>query len=122
MAAIERLKGARELASTLRRSGFIAPMRPDKYLRIATAARRENMAPTYAFAAAARRCPDRPALVDERGTLTWRELDQRCDALAVALQGLTGRRPRTLGIMCRNHRGFVEALVAANRTGMACCC
>lgn len=93
-------------------------MRPDKYPRIAAAARRENMAPTYAFAAAARRCPDRPALVDERGTLTWRELDERCDALAVALQGFTGRRAQTLGIMCRNHRGFVEALVAANRTDM----
>jgi acyl-CoA synthetase (AMP-forming)/AMP-acid ligase II len=118
MAAIERLKGARELLSTLRRSGFIAPMRPDKYVRIAAAARRENMAPTYAFAAAARRCPDRPALADERGTLTWRELDERCDALAVALQGFTGRRLQTVGIMCRNHLGFVEALVAANRTGM----
>src|SRR5215204_4996102 len=111
----ERLNDARELSSTLRRSGFIVPMRPDKYLRIAAAARRENMAPTYAFAAAARRCPDRPALVDERGTLTWRELDKRCDALAVALQGFTSG---TVGIMCRNHRGFVEALVAANRTGM----
>jgi acyl-CoA synthetase (AMP-forming)/AMP-acid ligase II len=115
---MERLTDARELLSTLRRAGFIAFMRPDKYIRIAAGARRENMAPTYAFAAAARRCPDRPALIDERGTLTWRELDERCDALAVALQGFTGRRPQTLGIMCRNHRGFVEALVAANRAGM----
>jgi acyl-CoA synthetase (AMP-forming)/AMP-acid ligase II len=92
-------------------------MRPDKYLRIAAAARRENMAPTYAFAAAARRCPHRPALVDERGTLTWRELDERCDALAVALQRHSDGQGQTVGIMCRNHRGFVEALVAANRTG-----
>jgi acyl-CoA synthetase (AMP-forming)/AMP-acid ligase II len=115
---MERLTDARELLSTLRRAGFIAFMRPDKYIRIAAGARRENMAPTYAFAAAARRCPDRPALIDERGTLTWRELDERCDALAVALQGFTGRRPQTLGIMCRNHRGFVEALVGANRAGM----
>jgi acyl-CoA synthetase (AMP-forming)/AMP-acid ligase II len=113
----ERLNTSRELVSTLRRTGFIAPMRPDKYLRIAAAARREKMAPTYAFAAAARRCPDRPALVDERGTLTWRELDERCDALAAALQRLGDRPPQTVGIMCRNHRGFVEALVAANRTG-----
>src|SRR5438045_6576658 len=89
----ERLNDSRELASTLRRAGFIATMRPDKYLRIAAAARRENMAATYAFAAAARRCPDRPALVDQRGTLTWRELDERCDALAVALHGLRAARP-----------------------------
>src|SRR5436190_21175913 len=98
----ERLNGSRQLASTLRRTGFIAPMRPDKYLRIAAAARRENMAPTYAFAAAARRCPDRPALVDERGTLTWRELDERCDALAAALQRHSDGQPQTVGIMCRN--------------------
>src|SRR5215217_2458419 len=113
----ERLNESRELASTLCRVGFIAPLRPDKYLRIVSAARREKMAATYAFAAAARRCPDRPALVDERGMLTWRELDERCDALAVALQRLTRQQPQTIGIMCRNHRGFVEALVAANRTG-----
>src|SRR6059058_3613667 len=113
----DRLNGSRELASTLRRTGFIAPMRPDKYLRIAAAARRGNMAPTYAFAAAARRCPDRPALVDEHGTLTWRELDERCDALAAALQVISDQQARTVGIMCRNHRGFLETLVAANRTG-----
>src|SRR4051812_14043996 len=113
----ERLNDSRELVSTLRRTGFIIPMRPDKYFRIAAAARREKMASTYAFAAAARRCPDRPGLVDERGTLTWRELDERCDALATALQRLGDGQPQTVGIMCRNHRGFVEALVATNRIG-----
>ena len=28
-----------------------------------------------------------------------------------------GGQPKVVGIMCRNHRGFVEALVAANRIG-----
>ena len=60
------------------------------------------------------RCPDRPGIIDERGTLTWKQLDARIDALGVALQEL---RPRTVAVMCRNHRGFVEALVAANRIG-----
>jgi acyl-CoA synthetase (AMP-forming)/AMP-acid ligase II len=114
---MEKLHDARELLATLGRAGFIAAMRPDKYFRIIAAARRENMAATYAFAAAARRCPDRAALIDDHGTLTWRELDEHCDALAFALQRLT-KRPQALGIMCRNHRGFVEALVAANRIGM----
>ena len=92
-------------------------MRPDKYLRIAAAMRRENMGITSGFATAAQRCPDRPGLVDELGTLTWREIDQRCDAFAAALQALPGGQPQVIGIMCRNHRGFVEALVAANRIG-----
>lgn len=92
-------------------------MRPDRYLRMAAAMRRENMAVTSGFASAAQRCPDRPGLVDELGTLTWRELDDRCDGFAAALQATPGGAPKTLGIMCRNHRGFVEAIVAANRIG-----
>lgn len=36
---------------------------------------------------------------------------------AAALQGLPSGQPRVIGIMCRNHRGFVEALVAADRIG-----
>lgn len=105
------------LLATLRRARLVTPMRPDKYLRIAAAMRRENMAATSGFASAAQRCPDRAGLVDELGTLTWRELDQRCDALAAALQAQPGGQPKTIGVMCRNHRGFIEAVVAANRIG-----
>lgn len=96
-------------------------MRPDRYLKIAAAMRREGMGITSGFASAAQRCPDRPGLVDELGTLTWQQLDQRCNALAAALQALDAGQPagaaRVIGIMCRNHRGFVESLVAANRIG-----
>ena len=58
------------LISTMARAGVIAPMRPDKYLRIVSAMQRENMAITSGFAAAAQRCPDRAGLVDELGILT----------------------------------------------------
>lgn len=105
------------LIGTMRRAGLIAPMRPDRYVRIAAAMRREGMGMTSGFASAAQRCPERPGLIDERGSLTWRELDERCNALAAALQGLPSGQPRVVGIMCRNHRGFVEALVAADRIG-----
>lgn len=105
------------LIGTMRRAGLIAPMRPDRYVRIAAAMRREGMGMTSGFASAAQRCPDRPGLIDERGSLTWRELDERCNALAAGLQGLPSGQPRVIGIMCRNHRGFVEALVAADRIG-----
>jgi acyl-CoA synthetase (AMP-forming)/AMP-acid ligase II len=96
---------------------MIAPMRPDRYLKMAAAMRREGMGMTSGFAGAAQRCPDRPGLVDELGTLTWRELDERINALAAALQKMPSGQPKVIGIMCRNHRGFVEALVAANRIG-----
>ena len=80
-------------------------MRPDRYLKMAAAMRREGMGITVGFASAAQRCPDRPGLVDELGTLTWRQLDERIDALAAALQALPGQAgtPRVIGIMCRNH-------------------
>lgn len=105
------------LIGTMRRAGLIAPMRPDRYVRIAAAMRREGLGMTSGFASAAQRCPDRAGLIDERGSLTWRELDERCNALAAGLQGLPSGQPRVIGIMCRNHRGFVEALVAADRIG-----
>ncbi|MEO6793236.1 MAG: AMP-binding protein, partial [Mycobacterium sp.] len=112
-----RLARVRDMVITLRRAGLIAPLRPDKYLRMITAMQRENLSSTSGFASAARRCPDRPGLIDELGMLTWRQLDQRSDAFAAALQALPGGTPAVVGIMCRNHRGFIEALVAANRIG-----
>ena len=117
MAFLDRLNGTMGLVATMRRAGMIAPLRPDKYLRIAAAMRRENVSAVSGFASAAQRCPDRAGLVDELGTLTWREIDQRCDAFAAALQALPDGQPRVIGIMCRNHRGFIEAVVAANRIG-----
>ncbi|BBZ59536.1 acyl-CoA ligase FadD12 [Mycolicibacterium monacense] len=105
------------LMQTLWRSRLIAPMRPDRYLKMGAAVRRVGMTATVGFATAAQRCPDRPGLIDERGMLTFAELDDASDALAVALQGLPGGTPGTVAIMCRNHRGFIEALLAANRIG-----
>jgi acyl-CoA synthetase (AMP-forming)/AMP-acid ligase II len=112
-----RISQAFGVITTLRRTGMIAPMRPDRYLKMAAAMRREGMGITVGFASAAQRCPHRPGLVDELGTLTWRQLDERINALAAALQQLPSGQPKVVGIMCRNHRGLVEALAAANRIG-----
>ncbi len=117
MGPLDRLAGAAGLVNTMRRSGLITVLRPDKYVRIAAAMARENMSVTSGFASAAQRCPDRAGLVDERGTLTWRQLDERADALAAALQALPSGAPQVVGIMARNHRGFVLSLIAANRIG-----
>ncbi|AEV74450.1 acyl-CoA synthetase (AMP-forming)/AMP-acid ligase II [Mycolicibacterium rhodesiae NBB3] len=135
------------LLQTLWRARLIAPMRPDRYLRMGAAVRRVGMTATSGFATAAQRCPDRTGLIDERGTLTWKQIDDRCDALAAALQSqagtaaspdvaagaapspdvaagaapspdvAAGAAPKTIAVMCRNHRGFIEALVGANRIG-----
>src|SRR6478752_793661 len=96
------------------RAGVIAPLRPDKYVRIVAAAQREGLSVTTGFAMSARRSPNRVALVDEIGELTFKQIDRRSDALAAALQEFGAQ---TVGIMCRNHRGFVESLIAATRVG-----
>ncbi|MDT5347052.1 MAG: hypothetical protein QOH91_339, partial [Mycobacterium sp.] len=118
MTILGRLNQTVGFVGTLYRAGVIAPMRPDRYVRMGAAVRREGMTVASGFAIAAQRCPGRPALIDELGTLTWRELDQRSDALAAALQALpAGAAPKVIGIMARNHRGFVESLIAVNRIG-----
>ncbi len=111
------LTGAVGFANTMLRSGLLTVLRPDKYVRIAAVMARENMSVTSGFASSAQRCPDRAGLVDEIGTLTWRQIDEQADALAAALQALPTGAPRVLGVMARNHRGFVLSLIAANRIG-----
>ncbi len=106
-----------DTVTTLAKAGFLTPMRPDRALKMVAAARAEGMSITTGFTTAAQRYPDRPGLIDELGTLTWRQLDERANALATALQGIPGGSPRVVGVMCRNHRGFVEALVATTRIG-----
>ncbi len=105
--------------TTLARSGMVAPLRPDKYLRMgAVVARGVNA--TTGISLAARRRPHGTALIDERGNLTWAQLEARCRALAVGLAGLdrgTSGPIGTIAILCRNHRGFVESLVAASLLG-----
>ncbi|QZA07986.1 acyl-CoA ligase FadD12 [Mycolicibacter heraklionensis] len=117
MGLFDSLNRAGSMLVTFSRAGLLAPMRPDKYLRIAAAAAAEGGTTTTGIAMAAQRCGDRAAIIDEHGTCTYAELDRRCNALAAALQRLPGRTPRAIALMCRNHRGFIEALAAANRIG-----
>jgi len=98
-------------------AGLLAPVRPDRLLRMAAALRR-GFSPATACALAAARHPERAAVIDERGALSFAELERRSLALAAALHARFGVGPeRALALMCRNHRGFVEALLAAAHLG-----
>ncbi len=68
-----------------------------------------------AVAAAAWRYPFRPAVIDDDGKVTYRELDQLATRLSAGLR--RARAGGSVGILCRNHRGFVIAQVAAERAG-----
>ncbi|MEV0078509.1 AMP-binding protein [Nocardia neocaledoniensis] len=57
------------------------------------------------------------ALIDDRGPITFEQLDQASNRLAngLAEQGVT--TDTVLGALCRDHRGFVLALLAAGKLG-----
>ena len=71
---------------------MFAPTRPDRALRSLVALRRWGPTPAAAYTGAAARYPDRLAIVDERGTLTFEEVHRRTNALARELA--RGRHPR----------------------------
>ena len=100
------------------RAGVLAPVRPDRLLRMGGAALELGIGPAAGVAVAAARHPDQLAIADERGTVTFAQLDRRAGRIAAALSDDYGVGPdRSLAIMCRNHRGFVEAFVAGSRLG-----
>jgi fatty-acyl-CoA synthase len=61
--------------------------------------------------------PDRPAIVDEDDVLTFAEVDTRTNALANALAEHGVGQGDRVAIICRNHRGFIEATVSLDKLG-----
>lgn len=102
---------------TLWRSRMLAPMRPDKLMRTLAVLRRWGLTPAAAHGVAAIRHPERTAIIDERGALTFREVQRRTNALAQGLRAAGVGEQDAVGIMCRNHRGFIEATVACSKLG-----
>ncbi|MFB4310412.1 AMP-binding protein [Actinomadura sp. GTD37] len=98
------------------RAGMIGPM-PPRALAAAARAMRAYGPLGAATAVPAHRFPGRTGLVDDRGSLTFGELDRRCNALANALRARGVGPGGTVGILCRNHRGLLEAMSGAAKTG-----
>ena len=86
----------------------------------ATSAALARWGPTLAavYAAAATRHGRRVALVDDRGSLTYAELDRRSSELAGGLRSSGFRAGDQLGLLCHNHIEFVEASIAAAKAGL----
>ena len=99
------------------RTGILRPPRPDRAVRMVRAARRWGMTPATLCAVSAARYPHRAAVIDAEGAVDWATLDERTNRVAVALAGRGLGTASVMGILCRNHRGFVEALVAAGKLG-----
>ncbi len=98
-------------------AGILAPIRPDKLVRMADALRRYGATPAGVCAASAARYGSAIAIVDERGELTYDELEARTGDLAAGLSALGVQADQTVAVMCRNHRGLLEAVIAAGKLG-----
>jgi fatty-acyl-CoA synthase len=101
----------------LTEAGIIAPMRPDKAARVAHAILRWGPTPAAGYSASAIRRPDRTAIIDELGTLTFADVHRRTNALAHALSDQGIGEGDGVAILCRNHRGFIDATVACSKLG-----
>ncbi|MDJ0974532.1 MAG: AMP-binding protein [Planctomycetota bacterium] len=69
-------------------------------------------------AAGALRLRNRTAVIDDLGSCTWGQLDHRTSTQARGLRARGVGRGTQVGILCRNHRGFVEASVVAAKAGL----
>jgi len=103
--------------ATLAGAGIVRPARPDRLVKSVVALARWGPTPAAGYTVSATRYPDEVGIVDELGTLTFREIHERTNALAHALRADGIGPGRAVAIMCRNHRGFVDALVACSKLG-----
>src|SRR5919199_1211370 len=104
-------------AVVLAEAGVIRPMRPDKALHMAATMVRWGPTPAAGYMVSAVRRPDRVGVVDELGTLTFREIHERTNALANAWSDMGIGEGDGVAILCRNHRGFIDATVACSKLG-----
>ena len=104
-------------AKVLREAGILGPTRPDKAVKIGTTFLRWGASPATGIATAAIHYPHEIAVLDERGALTFERLHRRSNALAHSFAAMGIGYGDGIGIMCRNHRGFLEATLAAAKIG-----
>jgi fatty-acyl-CoA synthase len=116
MQQVRRLPVTVREADVLRRAGLAPITRPDEVVHALLDMRRWGMV-CGAIRIAARREPDALGLVDELGELTFSELERRSNALARAWQARGMDHRSVVALLCRDHRGLVEAMFAVNKMG-----
>ncbi|MFN8100832.1 MAG: AMP-binding protein [Mycobacterium sp.] len=96
--------------------GFIDPL--DLGATVQTAKLAATYGPQATMAIqGGKRFADLPAIVDERGTLTYKQVDDQSWALAHGLQRLGVQEGSVVGLLCRDHRGLVVAMAGCGKLG-----
>jgi fatty-acyl-CoA synthase len=113
---VERLGDEAYFAAVCIRSGMVRPELPHKLAQMLLAFERHGLL-AGAVSIGAIRGGDNVAIRDERGDVTYRELDERTNALANAWRERGLKPGDGVAILVRNHRGFMEAVFAAAKCG-----
>src|SRR3954468_16476579 len=117
MNVLEQVAQRAQAVKVLTEAGLIRPMRPEKVVHMAATMLRWGPTPASGYTISAVRRPDQVGLIDELGTLTFREIHERTNALANAWSDLGIGEGDGVAILCRNHRGFIDATVACSKLG-----
>jgi fatty-acyl-CoA synthase len=98
------------------RSGMVGIEPPRRAAQMFVAFERYGMLGAAAEVGAIRH-GDRGAVIDERGEVSYKELDEHCNAIANAWRERGFRPGEGVTILVRNHRGFLESVFAAAKCG-----
>ncbi len=104
-------------ARALLHSGLLNPPGPLAGFRLLREARRGGTNPYTLLAVTTARWPDRTAIVDDDGALSYRQLQQATESLARRLSADGVAPGQAVGVMCRNGRSFVAGVFAAALLG-----
>ncbi|BBU25042.1 AMP-binding protein [Mycobacterium xenopi] len=104
-------------ARALLRSRLLTPPGPAQAHRLLREMRRGGTNPVTLLTIAAARAPHRAAIIDDDGAITYRELQSKTEAVACELYRRGVRPGQAVGILCRNGRGFLEAVFAVALVG-----
>src|SRR5947209_1051496 len=111
------LSDAAFAARVLAGAGIVRPRRPDRVALSLAVVARWGQTPAGAYVAAASLYPNEPAVIDEAGSFTFSEVHERTNRLAWSLLDEGISEGDRVAILCRNHPGFVEALIALSKLG-----
>ena len=103
---------------TLTEAGVIRPMRPDKLARVSRELARWGASPAAGIIGAAITHPDDVGLIDEARRAHLRRAQPALErARSGACRARTSEPGDGIAIMARNHRGFIDATLAASKLG-----
>lgn len=109
-----------DLAYTLkvfRRIGLIAPALPHRIIGAGVQLARWGPGFPSGVHACAARFPHQDAVIDDAGSLTWRELSQQINQLTDALRERGIGPGDSVALLARNHRYLIMAMVAIMQRG-----